>query len=302
MAGGKRPTSALRRGIVDTIPKPERTVAGGKRVTWALGPDKVDLIPKPEGWKSHLSYTTDDHFRAREERDLERKAASEVRATRKYGGPRRPVPEQRSSGCCAILGTGLAVCGGILTLFGGIAAYFAFGNSIEDKFAGGDSGGESPDDGEAFAASSRYFGDAEKTLGNADPGDGWVGSAATQYGDQNTLLMDLARQMAETDQGVKAAMKTEADQVNEGSDTIGGVMDWIDLAIPVAEALHAAGPHGAALSFSFQVAVASAGVGVSGDKLNEMSSNSRQNAARLAELTERYEAVSRTLAARGMTS
>lgn len=84
-------------------------------------------------------------------------------------------------------------------------------------------------------------------------------------------------------------MQTEAEQVNDGRETLGNTFDGLQLAIPVSQSLYFSGPAGPAISFSFQLAVVNSAVGTGIDTTNKMHEDSRKHGERLIALAQQYD-------------
>lgn len=134
-------------------------------------------------------------------------------------------------------------------------------------------------------------------LPTAEPGGAWAGGAEADHKVQNTVLGELASQLAETGRQVKAVVQTQAEQVSGGRETLGNVVNGIDLAIPVSHALYFSGPAGPAISLQFQLAVAGSATGTCADTINEMHEDAQGNAERLNALTRKYDEMFKRLPA-----
>lgn len=117
-------------------------------------------------------------------------------------------------------------------------------------------------------------------------GRAWDGSSSACYEDRIVDLLELISQVVAAGQGVDAIVRTQAGQVEHGRETLGNVLNGLQLAIPVAASLYFSGPAGPALLQNFQLVMAHAGVGTGAGTAKTMDDNARQHAQLLAALTE----------------
>lgn len=144
-----------------------------------------------------------------------------------------------------------------------------------------------PEDG--LAVSGDLFRKVYEALASADQGDGWTGTSATHYGDHTAAFHDLIRQVAETNQDANTTVETEAQQVNTGRATLKNTLNGLQLAMPISESLYFSGPAGPALSYNFQLTVASSAVNTGTDTTNNMHQNAQRNAECLTALLGQYD-------------
>lgn len=183
-------------------------------------------------------------------------------------------------------GVGIA----ILVGFGVLYVLARVGRSGGGGSGGGRNLGEgSPETGTEFGASCGLIRAAHGPSGPGEQEGAWTGSAQARHAAWHIGMRDLGSQMADTDQAVQAVVRTQSEQVTGGRETLGNVLNGVDLAIPVAHALYFSGPVGPVLSYNFQMGVAGSALGTSADAVNSMHENAQQNAGRLDALAHGYD-------------
>lgn len=183
-------------------------------------------------------------------------------------------------------GVGIA----ILVGFGVLYVVARLGRSGGGGSGGGRNLGEgSPETGSAFGASCGLIRAAHEPSESGDQDGAWTGSAQARHAAWHNGLRDLGSQMADTDQAVQAVVRTQSEQVTGGRETLGNVLNGVDLAIPVAHALYFSGPVGPVLSYHFQMGVAGSALGTSADAVNTMHESAQQNGERLDALAQGYD-------------
>ena len=185
-----------------------------------------------------------------------------------------------------------------------IAALFAVGYLAGNRSfsRGGGSGGnsrasENPEKGNAFAVSSGYLRDVQESLQGEDLAEKWTGGASVSHADECVTFGELLKQVADTGDGVQAAVRGQGRQVDNGREFLDNVFTGVESAMPVAEALYWSGPAGPMLSYQYQLAVANPAVGTSVNKDKYMHDSAQKNAEDINVLTRHYDALANQIIA-----
>lgn len=148
--------------------------------------------------------------------------------------------------------------------------------------------GISSDQGEEFGDGAAKSLKAVATLYEAISGDMWRGDASAVYTRQNLALANLVQELAAIDREMKSILRTEAGQLDTTRRIMVDTGYAIVLAIPVALALYKIPTIGPEISLGFQITVAISGLSIAAGTLSAMGFQSRDNAARVRPLSERY--------------
>lgn len=154
-----------------------------------------------------------------------------------------------------------------------------------------------PDSERGFAASTDHFQGAHEALSGVGPSQGWTGDSGTRHGEQNAAFTAQVRQVGRASQDVDATVQTQAEQVTSGKETLTNLLNGLQAAVPISQSLYFSGPAGPAMSYQFQLAVATPAVSTASDTTNGMHANAQQHAQRLTELTQHYDAAFRLISA-----
>lgn len=205
--------------------------------------------------------------------------------------------------CVYILFLAVIVTVVCLLAFGGIdtTKKSDSGGSDDEDSGSQISDGKNPGTGDEFSASGEYFQYVHQIMEAAKPGgSAWTSDAAAECNSSTAWLRDATQRIADMNRDVQDTVQAQAEQVDNGRETLGNVLNGLMAAVSIAEALYSAGPAGPALSYHFQLATAGAAVTKDTDTTDGMHTAAQQNAARLRELTCDYREVFARLSADGV--
>lgn len=141
---------------------------------------------------------------------------------------------------------------------------------------------------DSFTVSGSCLRDAHEKLQFSYLED-WIGGAAEISQTRNAAFTDLIAEMADTNTETDAVIQTQAQQVKDGKSILKNTVDQLVAAMPVAQDIYFSGPTGPAISYQFQLAVSSAGIGTTTNTVHTTHQNAQENGRRLDELAEKYD-------------
>ena len=151
----------------------------------------------------------------------------------------------------------------------------------------------------AFALSAGHFLDAYDGLDSIGSIAGWAGGSGNCYEAQNSAFATQLTRAAATNTQVDAVVQHQGEQVKATRQTLDNLLNGLQAAVPVAQALYFSGPAGPALSYNFQLSVATPATSTATDSMNQMETHAAEHAKTLTTLSQEYAEVASAISTAG---